>query len=563
MKKRELDNLLDEVTAGIRSEQIDDAAIKGASDRVWSRMNGTSTMLADSVQEAGPSNRIEGCADFQSLIPAYLGSQLTEARSLLLVDHTHECIPCRKALKNARESRVAVKADRIVKMQTRKRAAVPGYSLRPVVLRWGIAAVLVIGLGLIALPIVERYVPVGSLDATVQAAEGPLYGVADAKTRALNVGEKIGQGDVLRTPKDGRAMVRLQDGTTIEMKDRSEVSLKRTMNGTTLHVDGGSVIVQATKQQQPRRTVFGKLLRTLHLVPQDWGSFYVQTGDSIVAVAGTTFAVNAGTKGSRVSVIEGEVHLDHNGQDKVLRSGEQATTNVAIEAVPVKEDVKWSRNAAQYAQVLDALASLKNELRAVPKPGVRNSTRLLEMMPATTVMYAAIPNLAASITESNRIIEERIQQNPALRDWFANRREPRGPAMNQAIAAIKDFGDQLGEEIAVGAGMSDQGQPTEPIVLAQLKNPGGFRAFFDAEVQKLNTNGKAPQVIWIDDPKTAQPAATTGQGPLYVWITGDVLVGSPKLAQLQAVANGASGFSATPFYSRIAQVYSEGAGIVV
>jgi len=563
MKKRELDNLLDEVTAGIRSEQIDDAAIKGASDRVWSRMNGANTMLADGLQDVGASNRIEGCADFQSLIPAYLGKQLTEARSLLLVDHTHECIPCRKALKNAREARVAANADRSVKMQPRKRAAVPGYNLRPVVLRWGIAAVLVIGLALIALPIVERYVPVGSLDATVQAAEGPLYGVADAKTRALNVGEKIGQGDVLRTSKDGRAMVRLQDGTTIEMKDRSEVSLKRTMNGTTLHVDGGSVIVQAAKQQRVRRTVFGKVLRVLHLVPQDWGSFYVETNDSVVSVTGTTFAVNAGTKGSRVSVIEGEVHLDRNGEDKVLRAGEQATTNVVIERVPVKEEVKWSRNAAQYAQVLDALASLKNELKAVPKPGVRNSTRLLDMMPATTVMYAAIPNLAASITESNRIIEERIQQNPALRDWFANRREPRGPAMNQAIAAIKDFGDQLGEEIAVGAGMSDQGQPTEPIVLAQLKNPGGFRAFFDAEVQKLNTNGKAPQVIWIDDPKTAQPAATTGQGPLYVWITGDVLVGSPKLAQLQAVANGASGFSGTPFYSRIAQIYSEGAGIVV
>ena len=73
--------------------------------------------------------------------------------------------------------------------------------------------------------------------------------------------------------------------------------------------------------------------------------------------------------------------------------------------------------------MLDALAALKKELNAVPKPGVRNSTRLLDMMPATTVMYAAIPNLAASIAESIRIIEERIQQNPALHDWFANRGE--------------------------------------------------------------------------------------------------------------------------------------------
>src|SRR5436190_4689654 len=402
MKKRELDNMLDEITAGIRSEQIDEAAANEAGDRVWSRMNGASRMLADRPQDAGAP--IDGCADFQSLIPAFLDSKLSEARTQLLVGHTHECIPCRKALKNARETRVAARADRAVNPLRRLRTA-PKYNLRPVVLRWGIAAVLVIGLGLIALPIVERYLPIGSLEATVQAADGPLYVVADSKTRALNVGEKIGRGDVVRTSKDARALVRLEDGSTIELKDRSEVSLKRTMNGTTLHVDGGSVIVQAAKQERPRRTVVGRLLRVFHLVAQDWGNFYVETNDSVVSVTGTTFAVNAGTKGSRVSVIEGEVHLDRNGQDKLLRAGEQATTNVAIETVPVKEEVAWSRNAAQYSQVLDAMAALKKELNALPKPGVRNSTRLLEMMPATTVMYAAIPNLAASIVESNRIIE--------------------------------------------------------------------------------------------------------------------------------------------------------------
>src|SRR5207237_10713680 len=138
-----------------------------------------------------------------------------------------------------------------------------------------------------------------------------------------------------------------------------------------------------------------------------------------------------------------------------------------------------------------------------------------------------------TIAESKRISEDRIQQNPALRDWFANRHEPRGPGMNQAISIIKEVGDQLGDEIAVGAGMDDQGQPIAPVVLAQLKEPAGFHAFFDREVQKLGGAHKGPQVQWVEDRRTAQPTSSTTAGnsggiAVHVWIAGDVLVASRK-----------------------------------
>jgi hypothetical protein len=535
MKNKELNNILDQVTAGIRAEQVDDATVSGATERVWARLS-----TAAGAQAAGaPADHIAGCADFQTLIPSYLGGKLSEARSLLLVDHTHECIPCRKALKQARESRAG---NVVVRPQKRQAAT---YSLRPVVMRWGIAAALVIGLGLIALPLIQRFVPFGSFDVTVQAADGPVYAVTDAQTRSLNSGEKIKRGDTIRTAKDAHAVVRLGDGSLIEMKDRSEFSINQTLRGTTLHLSRGSVIVEAAKQK---------------------GNLFVETSDSLVSVTGTTFAVNAGTKGSRVSVIEGEVHLDHSGDDRVLRAGEQGTTSTSIEAIPVKDEIAWSRNAARYTKALAGLTALQKELNAVARPGVRHSTRLLDMMPENTVLYAALPNLSATIAESNRIIEERIQQNPALKDWFANRHEPRGPGMNQTISTIKEFGEQLGDEIAVGAGMSDSGDPSAPIVLAELKNPAGFHAFFDAEVQKLGGSGKTPQVQWVEDPKTAQPAETkTGNTPVYVWIAGDILVASPKLAQLQAVANAAAGsnFGSTPFHDRVASVYREGAGLVI
>jgi hypothetical protein len=553
MKNKELNNILDQVTTGIRAEQVEDATVSGATERVWARL-ATETdarrMRANRPQDEGApvaADRIEGCADFQTLIPAYLGGQLSEARSLLLVDHTHECIPCRRALKQAREVRVGAVAPG-VRRQNRK---VSTYSLRPVVMRWGIAAALVIGLGLIALPLIQRYLPFGSFDATVQAADGPVYAVTDSQTRSLNAGEKIKRGDTIRTAKDAHAVVRLGDGSLIEMKDRSEFSINQTLRGTTLHLDRGSVIVEAAKQK---------------------GHFFVETGDSLVSVTGTTFAVNSGTKGSRVSVIEGEVHLDRSGDDRVLRAGEQATTNTSIETIPVKDEIAWSRNAARYGKALEGLTALQKELNAVAKPAVRYSTRLLDMMPENTVLYAALPNLSATIAESNRIIEERIQQNPALKDWFANRHEPRGPGMNQAISTIKDFGDQLGDEIAVGAGMNDSGEPVEPIVLAELKNPAGFHEFFDAEVQKMGGQGRGPSVQWVEDPKTAQPAlantASTlkgGDKPIYVWIAGDILVASPKLDQLQAIAKStqASNFGSTQFHSRVAGVYREGAGLVI
>ena len=204
-------------------------------------------------------------------------------------------------------------------------------------------------------------------------------------------------------------------------------------------------------------------------------------------------------------MVEGEVHLDHNGNERVLRPGEQATTNTVIDTVPVKDEVAWSRNAARYTQALDALANLRKELNAVPKPGERYSTRLLDMMPENTVLYAAVPNLAASIVESNRLIEEKIQQNPALRDWFQNRREP---GMNSAIEAIREFGDSW-VTIAVGAGMSDKGEPVEPLVLAQLKNPAGFRAHsLTRRCRSSPVPERTGRRSTVDDPNTArrQPA---------------------------------------------------------
>jgi hypothetical protein len=66
MKNKELDNILDQVTSGIHSEQIEDRVISEASGRVWSRLEkDTLNMSTNRVQDAGvPVDRIEGCRIF-------------------------------------------------------------------------------------------------------------------------------------------------------------------------------------------------------------------------------------------------------------------------------------------------------------------------------------------------------------------------------------------------------------------------------------------------------------------------------------------------------------------
>src|SRR5207253_4420431 len=210
----ELDSILDKVTAEIRNEAVDSWVADDAAERVWARISAEDATTLETATM--PVERIEGCKDFQSLIPAYLNGTLSEARSLLLVDHTHECVPCRRAMKEARARGVAPKKPAV---------AMRSYSIKPVVLRWGIAAMLVIGFGLLAIPLIQRYAPFGQFEATVQAADGQVYRIDDTTSSPITVGQRLQKGERIRTAKDASAFIRLGDGSLIEVSDRAELSL--------------------------------------------------------------------------------------------------------------------------------------------------------------------------------------------------------------------------------------------------------------------------------------------------------------------------------------------------
>ena len=573
--KQDLDLIIEKAARGIREAHIDPAIIDESATRVWASVRQAAVENSSSVNSysegintMNPINNehhIGGCDDFRSLIPAYLDGKLSDARKLLLEDHSNECIPCRKELKNQRSAAAAQTVTYVAPHHVRKnpRKGLAGrgsrWSTRSVA-RYSLAAAVILCIGLAGLFMYERLDLSGTtLAATVDDAYGQVYVVSDSQTRLLTTGGQLQKGERVRTAKDSNAILKLADGSTIEMRERSEFAVSENMRGVTVQLERGDVIVEAAKQHD--------------------GRLYVQTPDTLVSVKGTIFAVESGTKGSRVSVVEGEVKVDHAGKQATLLPGDQATTNASLDKATVRENVAWSRKAAQYSNLVSELAKLRTDLnQKVARPGVRHSSRFLDMVPENTVFFAALPNLSQTLADSQRIMQERIKQNPALAEWWKN--EHGGGVKQSTMARIQEFGSYLGEEIVVTAEMSAKGEPTGILVLGEVKDPAAFRTYLSGQVARLSADGKdMPNVRIIDDPLTANVAPAAGvaargdknsasKEELYVWIQKDIFAASPQIESLRGFAAkqkdpGTNNFANSSFRQRINDVYRDGAGLVV
>src|SRR5258705_13680463 len=108
------------------------------------------------------------------------------------------------------------------------------------------------------------------------------------------------------------------------------------------------------------------------------------------------------------------------------------------------------------------------------------------MVPDQTVLYVALPNLSATLTESRRIMEERIHQNPALGEWWQKEQGSRR-GLDKVIDKIREVGEYVGDEIVVSATKDRQGEPNIPTVLAELKDASGFRAYLEQQIGAVNS----------------------------------------------------------------------------
>jgi len=544
----------EQAVAAVREETVDPRTVEAAGERVWARLSPEVVPAADTV-----SHRILGCEGFRELMPAYLAGALAEPKRVLLEDHTRECLPCRRALAAARQRRPSGSA--VAETPSTHRSRRAGGSLHRFG-HWALAA------GLAGLAVVSGALfwqgGVGYLgaapSATVRSIDGELALVAGGEVRPAVAGERISGSQRVRTAKGSGAVLELADGSRIELAERSELGLGRRWDGTVLALERGSLIVEAARQRR--------------------GHLYVDTGDCRVSVVGTIFSVNRGAKGSRVSVIEGEVHVQQGTELAVLLPGQQLATGTRLAAVSVADEISWSRDAVRYRERLAALKSLGHELDLALEPeSARTSTRLLDLVPAGTGVYVALPNLAQSLGAAWQIVQQRVAENPVLGEWWSEHfATPSDEAeISQAIAELEHFGGELGAEIVIAVDLTNASyqpgsQPANaPVLFAEVRDPARFSPLLDEEIARLNALSAHPagepghpetnfplRIRRIADPT----AETANAHELLVWLTGDLLLASPSAARLATVqgelATSYNAFVGTPFHARLTGIYAGG-----
>jgi hypothetical protein len=420
-----------QVLSEIRAQEPTAAEIDQAAARVRQRLFQTE------VSDEAPSSAIRDCHGFTSIMPASLAGSLDSGRQLLLDAHVRECPSCRRAMDTLRHG-----ASRVVVMPAPARPRI-NYT----VFAAAAAVVLVAGLGAYW-AVYEFPALQGGPRATVEQIQGVLYRVNGGSLVPLASGAQLGENDAVRTAKNSTAILRLNDGSKVEVNQRAQIYVTRGWTGSTVHLALGSIIVAAAKQRR--------------------GSLQVVTSDCDVSVKGTVFSVDAGTRGSRVAVAEGTVWVDHGKQHDVLHRGDQTSTAAGMTPAPLADQFSWSPNSDRYMALLGDLASVSRQINAIPAQGLRYQSTLMSHLPANTVAVAAIPNIGSTISEGLTIFHAKLAEKGALADWWNSLNALQRQNLEHTIQQITTVSQYLGSEIVIYT----TGFKTTPVVMAEEVKPG-------------------------------------------------------------------------------------------
>lgn len=528
------DAFLEKAISELRSDEPDAKSLASSADRVWHRLQAAAGEEILSFAD----QPIRSCEDIRALLPAFYGEQLLPARALLVQDHLRECLACRSYAQGRA-------ADASTSGNWRIEPASRG-------LQWNFARLALAGaVGAVLVAAVWVGVswyfggPAGSR-AEIASIQGQAFRVDASGVRALKAGDQINEGEFVRTAAGSRASLKLYDGSQVEMNQRAELAVSANRRNATIHLDQGIIIVHAAKRRS--------------------GHLYVSAPDCTVAVTGTVFSVNSGTKGSRVAVIEGEVHVKHQGAESILHSGDVLATTQSVGVVPVQDEISWSSSRDQDLALLAEFSTLHKKLSEIQMPGPRYESKILSLLPADTVVYVGIPNLGDALQQANQIFQQQLSQSKVLQDWWnKSQKGNHHPTPEELITEIRTLSQYLGDEVVITVSGDSPAMHSAPVLLAEVRQ-SGLQDFLQNHLAYSLSDHNGTADMKVVDPKSLAALDSTTTGMIMLVRPNMLVVGgdAASVQRMNAQIDTRSGlFAETDFGRRILGVYSQGAEILV
>jgi len=513
--------LFESAIEAIHADRPTSDQLSASADRVAERLG-----LDHGVH--APSSVLVTCEDVRRRFLSRDAGVVPDSTLRLIDAHLLECQACRLRFQ-------AGSAATAVRWSAPKTVRIDAW--RPRTFGWALATAATFLLAGLFVYRAYWQVPPG-VRAEVESIDGSAYLISNNGDRQLAPGDKLSQDQRLRTSGGGHAVLRLSDGSTVEMNERSVLAIGARGVNTTIALDDGDVIVQAVKRTS--------------------GHLYVKTPDCRVAVTGTVFSVDSGLKGSRVAVLQGAVDVSHGGIDSVVHAGDQVSTSSALAPAPVEQQIAWSHDREKYLPLLAELGVLQHRIAQIPFPEPRYTSDLVGKVPADTLLYISIPNLGDFVAQANQIFHEELKQSPELQQWWNQGHEKNTADLDALVDKIHQVSTYLGNEIVV-VGVKQAGHPVFAIV-ADVKQAG----LEDLLKNQFPVSGSMKGLTVLDKNSLNSVPAEEKNGGFAV-IAGNHIVLSNDVAALKLVNrqlnSGDSGFAQADFGKQIAGAYSRGAGI--
>lgn len=224
-----------------------------------------------------------------------------------------------------------------------------------------------------------------------------------------------------------------------------------------------------------------------------------------------------------------------------------------------------SDDLKKYPGLLTEFGQLLKKMQdGVQFPPERGQSRLLPLLPESTMFYVAVPNYGDAFHQALAVFQQEVKDNAELRAWWEHAQSSADEIKPEdSLEKFYQFSQFLGDEIVVAGAMEGRKDPSL-LMLAEVRKPG-LKLFMQQTAKELA--GKSPSPVRVlDVAELAAAKDNHGAEQLLILVRPDFVLAAPDLTLLRSfnalIEHSSNAFASVPFGQRLVRGYEGGASIV-